>query len=456
MRLNRPEIGKRSNMLDINYIKENLDKVKKGITARGLDPKQVDQLLERYDIWTEKLQEYDALRHKRNEIAKGGKYSDEGKELKQKLPEAEKANFAAWESYEELATQMPNIPLEDVPVGSETNKKVLRNGGTPKKLDNPKDHVEIGELLGILDITRATKVSGARFAFLKNEGVILEFALVQFALEKLIKEGFTPIIPPALIKKDLTEKLGYWHAGGNENYYLVSDYHIEGMQKGNENPLYLIGTGEHVIVPMHMDEVLEEKDLPKKYVAFSPCFRREAGSYGKDTRGILRVHQFDKVEMVQFVKPEDDEKERKKMLEIVEKMMQLLGLPYQVVKLAAGDLSLPAAETIDIETWIPSQGQYRETHSISTTTDFQSRRLNIKYSYVDAVTHKPSDPTYPGQIKSGFFPKHGYVHILNGTAFAIGRTIIAILENFQQEDGSVKIPEVLHKYTGFSKIEPKK
>lgn len=422
-------------MLDINYIRENLDKVKKGITARGLDAKLADQLLEQYDSWTEKLRIYDQLRHKRNEIAKEGKYSEEGKELKQKLPEAEKANFAAWKLYEELAIQMPNVPLEGVPVGDGANNKVLKEG-ILIKLDKPKDHVELGELLNILDISRAAKVSGARFAFLKNEGALLEIALVQFALENLVKEGFTPIIPPVLIKKELTEKLGYWHAGGNENYYLVNDYHIEGEQKGSENPLYLVGTGEHVIVPMHMDEVFEERDLPKKYAAFSPCFRREAGSYGKDTRGILRVHQFDKIEMVQFVKPEDDEKERRRMLEIVEGMMKLLGLPYQVVKLAAGDLSLPAAETIDIETWIPSQGKYRETHSISTTTDFQARRLNIKYRNKD------------GKVE--------FVHILNGTAFAIGRTIIALLENFQQEDGSVKLPEVLQKYTGFSKIEPKK
>lgn len=422
-------------MLDINFIRKNPDQVKKGVASRGLESELVDQLLERYDIWTKKLQIYDQLRHERNEIAKEGKSSEKGKELKKKLPEAEKENFEAWKSYEELAREMPNIPLEGVPGGGESNNEILRKEGDVPKLDNHKDHVEIGELLDILDITRAAKVSGTRFAYLKNEGVLLEIALVQFAFENLIKEGFIPIIPPVLIKKELTEKLGYWHAGGNENYYLVSDYHMEGGQKGSANPLYLVGTAEHAIVPMHFDEVFDEKELPKKYVAFSPSFRREAGSYGKDTRGILRVHQFDKVEMVQFVKPEDDEKERRRMLEIVEGMMKSLGLPYQVVKLAAGDLSLPAAETIDIETWIPSQGRYRETHSISTTTDFQARRLNIKY-------------------RDG--SKTEFLHILNGTAFAIGRTIIAILENFQQEDGSVKIPQVLQKYTGFSQISPKK
>ena len=238
-----------------------------------------------------------------------------------------------------------------------------------------------------------------------------------------------------LIKKEITNGLGYWHGGGNENYYFVKDYEKIKQGKERELDLYLVGTGEHSVVPMHSGEVLEEKDLPRRYVAFSSCFRREAGSYGKDTRGILRVHQFDKVEMVSITTPEEDEKEHLKLLSYAETLVKELGLSYQVVELASGDMGFPTAKTYDIETWIPSQDKYRETHSISTTTDYQARRLDIKY-----------------RTKDG----NKYVHVLNGTALAIGRTIIAILENYQQKDGSVVVPKVLQKYCGFEKISPRK
>lgn len=425
-------------MLDINFIRENITKVKKSIEARKTDV-NLDRIVELDSKRRDYIKRIDEKRAERNAASqqKPDQFQLEHlQHLKQTLEDLEPKLKEIELELKQLLLQVPNIPLEGVPEGDASNNKILKQEGTLPKFDfSPKDHVELGEILGIIDIPRAAKVSGTRFGYLKNEGALLEFALVQLAIETLVKEGFIPIVPPALIRKEITEGLGYWHGKiddkhtSNENYYLVFD------PEEHEEGLYLIGTGEHAVVPMHKDEVLDEGELPKKYVAFSPCFRREAGSYGKDTKGILRVHQFDKVEMVQFVKPEDDEKERKKMLDIVEKMMQLLGLPYQVVKLAAGDLSLPAAETIDIETWIPSQGQYRETHSISTTTDFQARRLKIRYKDQEGATD--------------------FVHILNGTAFAIGRTIIAILENFQTDDGSVKIPEVLHKYTGFSEIKPK-
>jgi seryl-tRNA synthetase len=261
--------------------------------------------------------------------------------------------------------------------------------------------------------------------------VLLELALVSYAMKKLVMDGFTPIIPPVLIKKQITEGLGYWQAENSANYYEVKDF--EGDQP---NELYLVGTGEHSVVPMHSNEILEGAKLPMRYAAFSPCFRREAGAAGRDTHGILRVHQFEKVEMVSMVTPDQDETERKKILTVAETILQDLKLPYQVVQLAAGDLSTPAAETIDLETWMPSQNKYRETHSISTTTDFQARRLKIRYK------NKPDEPT-------------AFVHILNGTAVALGRTIIAILENNQKEDGSITIPEVLQPYTGFSEIKKK-
>lgn len=421
-------------MLDINYIRENKDLVKKASADKGVEV-DIERLLEVDKQRRGLIQKVDELRQQRNQAAKSQDI-EKGRKVKEELDNLEKELREAEDRFKHEMEYIPNLPLEDVPSGGEDDFREIKKEGEPTKLDfTPKDHVEIGELLDIIDIPRATKVSGSRFAYLKNEGVLLEFALVQYALENLVKEGFIPVIPPVLIKKELTEGLGYWAAGNNNNYYLVTDFEENNLGGESPNPLYLIGTGEHAVVPMHSGELFEEEGLPLKYAAFSSCFRREAGTYGKDTRGILRVHQFDKVEMVAFVKPEDDENLRKKILELAESLVKGLGLPYRVVKLARGDLSFPSAETVDIETWIPSQNKYRETHSISTTTDFQARRLNIKYKKKDGLIE--------------------YVHILNGTAIAIGRILIAILENYQQKDGSVKIPQALQKYTGFSTITPK-
>lgn len=423
-------------MLDINFIRENPEKVKNGVVSKGYPALLIDQVLQLDKTRRELIQEIDLLRAERNKAA-SSKDIEKGKEIKDKLQQKEPQLQKIEDDFNDVLKRIPNLPVEGVPEGDESNNQIIKKEGESRKFDfKPRDHVELGEMLDIIDIPRATKVSGSRFAYLKNEGVLLELALVQFAIDILMKEGFHPIFPPALIKQEMTEGLGYWQGGGNENYYFVRDY-----QKENEGEqekaldLYLIGTAEHALVTMHSEETFTEKDLPKKYVGFSPAFRREAGSYGRDTKGILRVHQFDKVEMVEFVKEEDDEQERRKMLSLAEGFVKALGLPYQVVKLAKGDLSFPAGETIDIETWIPSQDKYRETHSISTTTDFQARRLNIKYKKDSGA---------------------GFAHILNGTALAIGRTIIALLENYQQEDGTVIIPEILRPYTNFSEIRPKK
>lgn len=420
-------------MLDINFIRENLDKVKKAAKDRKIDI-DVEGLLSVYDAWKDILIKTDKLRMQGNEAAKN-RDIEEGKRVKEELDVLEPKLKDAQNKWLELILQIPNVPLDGVPEGDASHFEILNKNGEPRKFSfKPKDHVALGEALDIIDIPRAAKVSGARFAYLKGKGALLEFALVQYAMEKLVTEGFTPILPPAIIKMETAHKLGYWHGGGHVNYYYFNDPKEEGEQDEKDPNLYLIGTGEHAIVPMHQDEIFLEDELPKKYAAFSPCFRREVGTGGQDIRGILRVHQFDKVEMVQFVKPEDDETERRKMLSIAEDLMKGLGLAYQVKKLPSGDISFPAAETIDIETWIPSQNLYRETHSISTTTDFQSRRLKTRFKNENS---------------------NEFVHILNGTALAIGRVIIAILENFQQEDGTVKIPEVLQKYTGFSEIKPK-
>jgi seryl-tRNA synthetase len=247
-------------------------------------------------------------------------------------------------------------------------------------------------------------------------------------MKTLIKEGFVPVVPPVLIQTSVMRGMGYMEHGGDEDMFIIP-----------KDDLVLVGTAEHSIVPMHKDETLLGKQLPLRYVGFSTAFRREAGSYGKDTRGILRVHQFDKVEMVSYVSEGEDDKEHEFLLSLEEKLFQMLDIPYQVIKMCTGDLGFPTARKYDIEAWIPSQDKYREVTSASTITDFQSRRLNIKYA-------EGGGPAAGGKK---------YAQVLNGTAFAIGRTIIAILENYQQEDGSVLIPEVLREYVGKEKLEPR-
>ncbi|MBI2031376.1 MAG: serine--tRNA ligase [Candidatus Levybacteria bacterium] len=421
-------------MLDIKFIRENGETVQKGIRNKGSDV-DIKHILETDSKQKELSLSVQKLREERN-VAAREKNIEKGKKIKEKLEKEEHELRSLEDRIKELLLKIPNLPLKDVPIGDESRNEVIKKVGEIKKFDfEPRDHLTLGESLDIIDVTKAAKVSGSRFGYLKNEAVLLEFGLVQFVMEKLRDEGFIPLIPPVLIKREITEGLGYWQQGGNENYYFVRDYELSENEQVKSLDLYLAGTGEHSVVPMHKDEIFSEKDLPKRYVIFSSCFRREAGTYGKDTRGIFRVHQFDKIEMVSFVKPEDDRKEREKLQALVESMMQDLGLSYQLVRLATGDLSFPSAETIDVETWIPSQKRYRETHSISTTTDFQARRLNIKV-----------------QDKS----EKKFVHILNGTAFAIGRTIIAILENYQEKDGSVMVPKILQKYIGKTVIKPKK
>ena len=421
-------------MLDINYIRENPEKVKKGLKKRLFEKLDLVDKVISLDGEKRKLQlEIENIRNQRNSAARE-KNIEEGKRIKLELSIKEPKLTELESELKEVLYSLPNIPDEGVPEGPEGNKKLIKKVGEPNKFNfTPKDHLDLGVDLGIIDIERASKISGSRFSYLKGDAVLLELALINFAMEKLTKEGFTPVFPPMLIKKEITDGLGYWSGGGNENYYYVLDFDRDKGGKELENPLYLVGTGEHPLVPMHKGEIFEEKSLPKKYVAFSSCFRREAGSYGKDTRGIFRVHQFDKVEMVVFSSPSESEKIYKQMLKISENLMQELGLPYQVVELAAGDIGFPSASTFDIETWMPGQGKYRETHSISTTTDYQARRLNIRYKTTEG---------------------NKYVYILNGTAFAIGRTIIAMLENYQQKDGSVIVPEVLQKWMGKEKLVP--
>lgn len=421
-------------MIDIKFIRENPSKVAHAAKSKNADI-NIDHILEIDRKYRELSQIVQDLREKRNKAAKEQNI-EEGKRIKNELEKNEHALLSLAQELNQWLVKIPNLPKDDVKTGKdESGNEVIRKHKEPTKFSfAPKDHLDLGEALDIIDVKRAAKVSGTRFAYLKNDAALLEFAIVQYAMEVLVKEGFIPIIPPVLIKQEITQGLGYWQQGGNEDYYLVEDFNIDQNSSSKQN-LYLVGTAEHAIVPMHKDEVLQSKNLPLRYVGFSSAFRREAGSYGKDTKGILRVHQFDKVEMVSFVTEEDDDKEHEYLLSLEEKLWQALDIPYQVVKMCTGDLGFPAARKYDIEAWMPGQNKYREVTSVSTVTDFQSRRLNIKYQ--------------DGQEKK-------YVRILNGTAFAIGRTIIAIMGNYQQSDGSVIIPQVLQKYVGKDIIKPQK
>jgi len=421
-------------MLDIKFIRQNPDKVKKACKDKQVKV-DIDKLLIVDKQRVQALQALEDMRAKKNKASKDIVKTKDKKEKEKiilKMRELDRNNDKLDEKskklsdeFNDLMLQVPNPAFDDIPVGKdESENKTIKEVGKKTKFDfKIKDYLEISEKLDLIDVKRAAKVSGTRFGFLKNEVVLLELALVNFLFEELRKEKFSFVIPPVLIKPEMMKAMGYVERGGDEIYFIEKDN------------LYLIGTSEQIIGPMHQGEIFNEKDLPKKYAGFSPCFRREAGSYGKDTKGILRVHQFDKVEMFIFCRPEDSIKEHEYLLSLEEKFMQALKLPYRVVQMCTGDLGDPAASKYDIEAWIPSQNRYRETHSTSNCTDFQARRLNIRY-----------------KDKSN---KMNFVHMLNGTALAIGRTMIAIIENYQQKDGSIKMPGVLQKYLSFKEIKSK-
>jgi len=413
-------------MLDPKLIIENPDLVRENNRkrGRGIDVDVTLKLLEERSALIGSSEE---LRAQANDIAeKIPKASDsekkglieEGRELKERVKEMEGKLADVKDRLETELRKYPNILQDSVLEGKDDSyNEELRQVGEPTIFDfEPKDHLELGEALGIIDVERAAKVSGSRFAYLKGDGVLLHFALIQYALQETAKEGFLPVVPPNLISTKAMGAMGYLEKGGEEEiYHLKNDEQV------------MIGTSEQALGPMHMDEIFEVEKLPLRYVGVSPCYRREAGSYGKDVKGILRLHQFDKVEMFGFSHPDDSKNEHELMLAIQERLMQGLGIPYRVMRLCSGDTGTPSSLTYDIESWVPSQQTYRETHSTSNTTDFQARRLNTRYKKEK---------------------EKGLVHTLNGTAFAIGRTIIAILENYQQADGSVVVPEVLRPMVG--------
>lgn len=436
-------------MLDIKFIKDNPKLVEKSAKNKNVDI-DINHILEIYERTKEKQIVVQTLREDRNKFSKAAsnavdnvrvQYIEKGKEIKIEL-EKEKAALAALEQeLQNWLYKVPNISHTDVPFGKdETENKVIKKWGEVKQFDfKVRDHVEIGKILNGIDIESAAKVAGSRFTYLKGDVARLEFALIQYAFDILSDESilktlaekidkdysfkpFIPVVPPVMIRPDVFEKMARKDPV-EERYYLPKD------------DLFLIGSAEHTLGPLHMNETLYEKDLPIRYVGFSTSFRREAGSYGKDTRGIIRVHQFDKIEMESFTTSENSIKEQDFIVLIQEYLMQSLGIPYQVILICTGDMSAPDARQIDVESWIPSQNKYRETHTSDLMTDYQSRRLQTRIRKRDNTTE--------------------FVHMNDATAFAIGRTIVAILENYQQEDGSVVVPKVLQKFLGKDIIKPR-
>lgn len=410
-------------MLDINFIREHSDIVKKSITARKADV-DLDEVFKLDDQRRELITKVDALRAKRNEAARVRDKS-EGERVKSELKNLEKQLDKVEKEWMDVMYQVPNILMDEVPIGDATKNKIIRKVGKPPKFSfKAKDHIELGKLLNIIDFERGVKVGGFRGYFLKNEGARLHWAVLQFAFDHLVQKGFQAVVPPVINRRFALIGGGQFPWGEEDTYKV-----------GDED--FLVGTAEIPLMALHADEILDVKGLPKKYVGLSSCFRTEIGSYGKDTKGLYRVHEFYKVEQV--VLCEADEQESLGFFEELqdnsEDILQELGLPYQVVILSSEDIGKKAAMTYDIETWMPGRGGYGETHSNSIVLDFQTRRLKIKYRDKD------------GQIK--------YCHALNNTAIASPRILIAILENFQTEDGIVKVTEVLQKYTGFSEIKPK-
>ncbi|MBT9130725.1 MAG: Serine--tRNA ligase [candidate division WS2 bacterium] len=417
-------------MIDIKLIRDKPELVKEGIRKKQSSV-DTDLILQKDRARKSLLLELEDLRAEQGRASREiaaleGEVKTlriwEMKELADKIKTKEPELKKIDEEINSLIMQIPNLPLKEVPEGKdESENVVIKKWGEPNRYAfQVKDHLMLGKELDLIDVESASRVSGSRFYYLKREAVFLEFALINYALEILSQEGFIPIVPPVLAREDVLVSMGYLPQLDQEMYKTALD------------DMRLIATSEHTLGPLHMEEILESDTLPLRYAGFSTCFRREAGSYGKDIKGIFRVHQFDKVEMFTFCHQEDSPKEHDLMLNLEEQIVQGLGLPYQVVLICSGDLGFPAAKKYDIECWLPGQERYRETHSTSNCTDFQSRRLNIRHRV--------------GKNKVEF------VHTLNGTAVAIGRMLIAIMENYQQADGSIVVPEVLRKYTGFDRI----
>ncbi len=416
-------------MIDLRRLREEED-YRAGIRRKRVREGLVEEVLAADEERRKLIAEVEELRARQNAASKEiGRAAPEERPakiaaasaLKDELAGLEPALAEAEAKVHELATGVPNPAHPSVPDGGEDDYEVLRTlGETPKAPAGGLDHAEFGERMGFVDSERAARMSGSRFAYLMGEAVMLELALVRWVMGKLVDEGFTPVVPPVLVREQMMESAGFFPTDRNQVYEV----------DGGE--LFLVGTSEVPLAGIHLGETLDEADLPKRYGGFSTCFRREAGTYGKDTRGIFRVHQFDKVEMFSYAHPDRSWEEHEAMLAVEESIVSGLGLPYRVIALAAGDLGNPAAKKYDIEVWLPSEGRYRELTSCSNYTDYSARRLGARMKGSDGGTR--------------------LVHTLNGTACAVGRTLLFLFEHYQ-EGGGLSVPEVLRAFTGFSHVE---
>ncbi|TRZ55719.1 MAG: serine--tRNA ligase [Streptomycetaceae bacterium] len=417
-------------MIDIKFLRENPDVVRASQKGRGEDVTIVDQVLISDEARRLAINEFEALRAEQNTLSKAvaGAQGDEkkallenSKALASKVKDADSKRAEIEEATKKLVMQLSNILDPAAPIGKEEDFVVIEHVGVPRTFDfEAKDHVELGKLLGAIDTERGAKVAGSRSYYLTGSGAMLEFALVNYAIASALKAGFTPVIPPVLVNPPAMEGTGFLGQAAENVYHLEKD------------DVYLVGTSEVPLAAFHMDEVLPVEKLPLRYAGYSSCFRREAGTYGKDTRGIIRVHQFDKVEMFSFCHPDQAQEEHKRLLQWEKDFLNAMEIPYRVIDVASGDLGSSANRKFDIEAWIPTQNAYREVTSTSNCTEFQARRLNIRF--------KDEDGTKA-------------VATLNGTLVAIPRMIVAILENHQNADGTVNIPKALQPFLGAERFE---
>jgi len=418
-------------MIDIKFLRENPDVVRDSQKGRGEDVTLVDQVIEIDEKRRVAINEFELLRAEQNTLSKsvGAAKGDEktkllesAKDLATRVKNADVKRAELEAQTQNIALQLSNVLDPKAPIGKEEDFVVLEHAGTPREFQDfePKDHVELGKLLGAIDTERGAKVSGSRSYYLTGVGALLEFALVNYAISSAVKAGFTPVIPPVLVNPPAMEGTGFLGQAAENVYHLEKD----GM--------YLVGTSEVPLAAYHMDEVLPADKLPLRYAGYSTCFRREAGTYGKDTRGIIRVHQFDKVEMFSFCHPDQAIEEHQRLLQWEKDFLNAMEIPYRVIDVASGDLGSSANRKFDIEAWIPTQKAYREVTSTSNCTEFQARRLNIRFKDADGTKA---------------------VATLNGTLVAIPRMIVAILENHQNSDGSVNVPKALQPFLGTQRFE---
>ncbi|WP_283139623.1 serine--tRNA ligase [Rhizohabitans arisaemae] len=418
-------------MIDLRALREDPDRLRASQRVRGEDDSVVDALLDLDERRRDALSRFESLRAEQKSIGKSVSRAsgeernallEQAKDLAGQVKSAEAESERLGRELDDLLSTVPNLVEDGAPAGGEDDYVVLEHVGIPREFDfTPRDHLELGERLGAIDTERGAKVSGARFFYLTGVGARLQLGLLNMAMQQAIEAGFIPMITPVLVKPEAMAGTGFLGAHASEIYHLPND------------DLYLVGTSEVPLAAYHADEILDAKSLPRRYAGWSSCFRREAGSYGKDTRGIIRVHQFDKVEMFSYCRPEDAHEEHLRLLAWEKEMLAKVEIPYRVIDVAAGDLGSSAARKYDCEAWIPTQGTYREVTSTSNCTEFQARRLGVRSREGDA--------------------KPAHVATLNGT-LATTRWIVAILENHQQADGSVVVPKALRPYVGLDVLEP--